>query len=94
MITLSEPPSLPAVMVVSELFQSGYVAVTLQLDNPPISADVSYAVNITPPVESSVMIQGATAHLRAMYNVRYSVRVVATNCAGNSSPVITNIFYG
>ena len=89
----SAPPAPPDVVSISEAFQSGYVDVTIQWNNPPVSSDVTYVVNVTPPIESSVVVGGASAQLRVMYNTRYSVRIVATNCAGNSSN-LTNLYYG
>ena len=80
--------------MISKVFMSSSVAVTFQLSSPPVASGVSYAVSITPPVESPVMVGDTSAQLTVMYNIRYSVRIVATNCAGESSPNVTELFYG
>ena len=78
----------------SEMFNSGSVDVSIQWSNPPVPSGVSYDVSVTPPIESAVMIRGTSAQLTVMYNIRYNVSIVATNCAGESVPFLTQIFYG
>ena len=74
----------------SEVFNSGNVAVTLQWNNLP---EVSYNVSVTPSM-SAVTSTNTSAMLTVMYNTRYSVGIVATNCAGESDPYITELHYG
>ena len=74
----------------SEVFNSGNVAVTLQWNNLP---EVSYNVSVTPSV-SAVTSTNTSAILTVMYNTRYRVSIVATNCAGGSDPYITGLYYG
>ena len=74
----------------SEVFDSGNVTVILQWNN---LSEVSYSVSVTPSVPS-VTSTNTSAMLTVMYNTRYSVSIVATNCAGESDPYITALHYG
>ena len=81
-------PDRPDGVMTSQLFNSGNVDVTLQWNNLP---EVSYNVSVTPRV-SAVMMTDSSSTLTVMYNIRYSVSIVATNCAGESAPYITEIY--
>ena len=74
----------------SEVFNSSNVAVTLQWNN---LSEVSYNVSVTPKVPA-VTNTNTSAMLTVMYNKRYSVSIVATNCAGESDPYIRDLYYG
>ena len=76
----------------SEVFNSGNVAVTLQWNN---LSEVSYStsVSVTPNV-SAVTSTNSSARLTVMYNTRYNVSIVATNCGGESDPYIRELCHG
>ena len=76
--------------MMSEVFNSSNVAVTLQWNNLP---EVSYNVSVTPSA-SAVTNTNTSAILTVMYNARYIVSIVATNCAGESDPYIRELYYG
>ena len=85
-------PDPPDRVMLSEVFNSGSVAVTLQWNNLP---EVSYSVSVTPSVSAvTSTTTNTSARLTVMYNIRYSVSIVATNCAGESDPYITELYYG
>ena len=77
-------------LMLSEVFNSGSVAVTLQWNNLP---EVSYNVSVIPNV-SVVTSTNISARLTVMYNTRYSVGIVATNCARESDPYLVELDYG
>ena len=66
------------------------MVVTLQWNNLP---EFSCSVSVTPSVPS-VTNTNTSAMLTVIYNTRYSVSIVATNCAGGSDPYITELHYG
>ena len=54
--------------------------------------DLEYSITITPPVESgpsNFMTHNTTIQLSVLYNYEYTMNVVASNCAGNITPVST-----
>ena len=83
-------PDPPDGVIKSEIFTSSNVVVTLQWNNLP---EVSYSVSVTPSVPS-VTSTNTSAMLTVIYNTRYNVSIVATNCAGESDPYITELHYG
>ena len=84
-------PEPPDGVMMSEVFNSGNVAVTLQWNKLP---EVSFTVSVTPPSVSPVTSTNTSARLTVMYNTRYNVSVVATNCAGESDPYLVELYYG
>ena len=89
MLFIVRPDPSDGVMM-SAVFNSGNVAVTLQWNNFP---EVSYNVSVIPSVPA-VTSTNTSAMLTVMYNTRYSVSIVATNCAGESDPYITGLYFG
>ena len=55
-----------------------------------------YFVAVTPPVESgsNFITSNTTIQLPVLYNQEYNISVVASNCAGNSTPASITVFYG
>ena len=54
--------------------------------------NLEFFIIITPPVESGLsnfMTHNTTIQLSVLYNYEYTINVVASNCAGNSTPVST-----
>ena len=48
--------------------------------------DLTYSVTISPPAQHSATVLTSTSvTVTAQYNVNYTVGVVTTNCAGNST---------
>ena len=62
------PPNSLGVMI-SEVFTSSSVAVTIQWSSPSVASGVSYAVSITPPLESPVIVGDTSVQLTVMYNL-------------------------
>ena len=83
-------PDPPDGVMMSEVFNSGNVAVTLQWNN---LSEVSYSVSVTPNV-SAVTSTNSSARLTVMYNTRYNVSIAATNCGGESDPYIRELCHG
>ena len=56
----------------------------------------SYIINISPPIASVSTFTTANTSIQLfiLYNQDYNVSVVATNCAGNSTPTETNVKFG
>ncbi len=65
------------------------VNVTIGWDPPTESGgrdDLTYTVTVSPLAQlSATVLTSTTVTATAQYNVDYTVSVVATNCAGNSS---------
>ncbi len=57
--------------------------------------DVTYTVTVSPPAQlSATLLTSTSVTVTAQYNVDYTVSVVATNCAGNSTTVDYNFRIG
>ena len=74
------------------------VNVTIGWDPPTESGgrdELTYTVTISPPAQLSVTVLTSTSvTVTAQYNVDYTVSVVATNCAGNSTTAEYNFRIG
>ena len=67
--------------------------------NPPSETggrdDLTYTVTISTPAQlSATVLTSTSVTVTAQYNVDYTVSVVATNCAGNSTTVEYNFRIG
>ena len=65
------------------------VSVTVEWD-PPIDNggrdDLTYTVTVSPPTQlSATVLTSISVTVTAQYNVDYTVSIVTTNCAGNST---------
>ncbi len=57
--------------------------------------DLTYTVNVSPPAQlSATVLTSTSVTVTAQYNVDYTVSVVATNCAGNSTTAEYNFRIG
>ena len=57
--------------------------------------DLTYTVTISPPAQlSATVLTSTSVTVTAQYNVDYTVSVVATNCAGNSTAAEYNFRIG
>ncbi len=57
--------------------------------------DLTYTVTISPPAQlSATVLISTSVTVTAQYNVDYTVSVVATNCAGNSTTADYNFRTG
>ena len=57
--------------------------------------DLTYTVTISPPAQlSATVLTSTSVTVTAQYNVDYTVSVVATNCAGNSTTAEYNFRIG
>ena len=57
----------------------------------------SYFIFVYPPLlnsESTFTTTNTTFQLSMSYNEDYNISVFASNCAGNSTPVITSVYAG
>ncbi len=56
---------------------------------------LTYTVTISPPAQlSATVLTSTSVTVTAQYNVNYTVSVVATNCAGNSTTAEYNFSIG
>ena len=55
-----------------------------------------FIINVSPSIEaeSTFMTTNTSIPLPLLYNQEYTVRVMASNCAGNSTPMEMNITIG
>ncbi len=85
-IDLPGPPSIRHSISSSSSIE---VSVSVQWDPPTETGgrdDLTYTVTISPPAQLSVTVLTSTSvTVTAQYNVDYTVSVMATNCAGNST---------
>ena len=87
---LIDPPGPPSIIRHSTLNTSANeVSVSVQW-NPPTENggrdDLTYTVTISPLAQlSTTVLTSTSVTVTAQYNVDYTVSVVATNCAGNST---------
>ena len=44
--------------------------------------------------EQAQLIQSTSTVLTLVYNVRYTIKIMATNCIGKSEPYLMELFYG
>ncbi len=74
------------------------VSVSVQWDPPTENGgrdDLTYTVTVSPPAQlSAIVITSTSVTVTAQYNVDYTVSVVATNCAGNSTTAEYNFSTG
>ena len=65
------------------------VSVTVQWDPPTDNGgrdDLTYTVTVSPPTQlSATVLTSTSVTVTAQYNVDYTVSIVTTNCAGNST---------
>ncbi len=67
--------------------------------NPPTETggrdDFNYTVTVSPPAQlSATVLTFTSVTVTAQYNVDYTISVVATNCAGNSTTTDYNFRIG
>ncbi len=74
------------------------VNVTVDWDPPTESCirdNITYTVTVSPPAQlSATDLTSTSVTVTAQYNVDYTVSVVATNCAGNSTTAVYNFSTG
>ena len=98
-ISYIDPPGPPSTIRHSILSSSANeVSVSVQWDPPTETGgrdDLTYTVTISPPAQlSATVLTSTSVTVTAQYNVDYTVSVVATNCAGNSTTVEYNFRIG
>ncbi|XP_064400519.1 uncharacterized protein LOC135346723 [Halichondria panicea] len=109
-IQLAVPPSPPQRVSHSvESSSADEVSVTVGWDSPTETGgrdDLTYTVTISPPAQlSATVLTSTSVTVTVLYNVNYTVSVMAINCAGNSTtaeysfmigscPVLTNPMNG
>ncbi|XP_064403674.1 uncharacterized protein LOC135349109 isoform X2 [Halichondria panicea] len=107
LVDLSGPTSTIRHFILSN--SANEVSVSVQWDSPTETGgrdDLTYTVSISPPAHlSATVLTSTSVTVTAQYNVDYTISVVATNCAGNSTtaeysfrigncPVLTNPMNG
>ena len=85
-----DPPGPPSIIRHSILSSSANeVSVSVQWDSPTETGsrdDLTYTVTVSPPAQlSATVLTSTSVTVTAQYNVDYTVSVVTTNCAGNST---------
>ena len=85
---LPSPPQTPSYTV--QQYGRDSVTLTVQWQPPQYDggASVNYTITVSPGL-SPVTISGTSVAVTVSYNVMHTVSVVATNCIGNSSAMIT-----
>ena len=91
-LLLTVPPSPPLSVNHTILSSTADVAMVSVEWNPPIDnggRDVlNYTVNISPSTQLSAnVVSSTTVNVTADYNVNYTLSIMATNCAGDSTTV-------
>ena len=88
----SEPPSAP--INLTKMVDEHGSRVTLLWCSSDVAEE--FFVYIYPPVEMKSMFStsNTSVGLNVLYNQQYNVRVVASNCAGNSTPSTIDILAG
>ncbi len=70
------------------------VSISVQWDPPTETGGrnyLTYTVTVSPPTQlSATVLTSTSVTVTAQYNVDYTVSVVATNCAGNSTTAVYN----
>ena len=71
------------------------ITIGLEWTSSDVTID-SYVVNVSPPIASvsTFTTSNISIQLFILYNQVYSISVVATNCAGNSTPTETDVKIG
>ena len=98
-ISYIDPPGPPSTIRHSILSSSAdEVSVSVQW-NPPAETggrdDLTYSVIISPLAQlSATVLTSTSVTVTAQYNMDYTVSVVATNCAGNSTTADYNFRVG
>ena len=87
-------PSPPQNVMVT-IVQNGTTTVTVNIDwDPPVNngggAVDNYTLETSPETATVMVTSGTTARLDLSYNERYVVSVTAVNCAGSSTPAMTD----
>ena len=90
MFSHSDPPGPPSVRRHFTASSSvDTVSVTVQWDPPTDNGgrdDLTYTVTISPLTQlSATVLTSTSVTVTAEYNVDYTVSIVTTNCAGNST---------
>ncbi len=85
-----EPPGPPStIRHFTSSILANEVSVTIGWDPPTETGgrdDLTYTVSISPPAHlSATVLTSTSVTVTAQYNVDYTISVVATNCAGNST---------
>ena len=96
---ITEPPVSPVITNESIAIVSGDshgIAIGLEWTSSGATIVDSYVINVSPPTASvSTFITANTSiQLFVLYNQEYNISVLATNCAGNSTPTETNFKIG
>ena len=88
-------PHPPHNITESESFTEHRANTTLQWSSRD-NHDTSFIATFDPPLITSKVVITSDKSLQLMvpYNVNYTVSLVATNCAGNSSAVLYALYYG
>ncbi len=94
-----DPSGPPSTISHSILSNSGNeVSVSVQWEPPTETGgrdDLTYTVTVSPPAQlSATVLTSTSVTVTAQYNVDYTVSVVATNCAGNSTTAEYNFSTG
>ncbi len=87
---LTDPPRAPSIISHSTGSSSvNAVNVTVQWDPPTDNGgrdDLTNTVTVSPPTQlSATALKCTSVTVTAQYNVDYTVSIVTTNCAGNST---------
>ena len=94
-----DPPGPPSIMFHSTANSSvDAVSVTVEWDPPTDNGgrdDLTYTVTVSPPTQlSATVLTSTSVTVTAQYNVDYTVNIVTTNCAGNSTTGQYNFIIG
>ena len=96
----TDPPVPPSPVITNESIVTGdshgVAIIMLEWTSSDASVVDNYFINISPPIESvsSFTTTNTSIQLFIQYNQDYDISVVATNCAGNSTPTLTDVKIG
>ena len=86
------PVSIDSILMVGTVPHESMAVVHLNVLVSTTGEILEFSITITSPVESELsnfMTHNTTIQLSVLYNYEYTMNVVASNCAGNSTPVST-----
>lgn len=98
-IKYTEPLASPTITNESITIVSGDshgIAIGLEWTSSDATIVDSYVINVSPPIASvsTFTTVNTSIQLFILYNQEYNISVLATNCAGNSTPTETDVKIG
>ena len=97
-LQLNAVPVLQHLIIDHIIFTSNDVVATISLEPVQHSVSINYRIDVINESDSFPLSEFKTSHscieLNFLYNVNYTVTVIATNCVGVSKPLQRSFEYG